>query len=110
MNRLNLSDSDDSEFDDDELDAGLYDPRLDHRPSDRTDDDRFAGDGSLLGLAPGADDGIDRAAIEALVAKLDPGDDLHRACRSICAALFDGTQDPAELQAAVTAEMKKRFS
>lgn len=101
----------------DEFDAALYDPRLDHRPSDRTSDHRLPlpGDNQhpppgLLFPSPYAEDAsIDRAAIADLVGQLTPDDDRALAIKMICTELFDGTQEPAELQAAVEAELRRRF-
>jgi hypothetical protein len=111
MNRHSLRDADDDDYD-----AALYDPQLDHRPSDRTTDHRLPppGDGEatpsgLLFPSPFAEDNIDHAGIAALVAQLTPDDDLALALKAICTELFDGTQDPTELQRAVEAELKRRF-
>lgn len=114
MNRLHHSDSDDFA---DDFDAALYDPQLDHRPSDRTTDHRLpqapnepeAPPGLLFPSPFAADVNIDHAAIAALVAQLTPEDDLALARRTICTELFDGTQEPAELQAAVDEELRRRF-
>lgn len=115
MNRHNIRDADDDDYD-----AALFDPQLDHRPSDRTTDHRlppFSGHlGSdseappgLLFPSPFAEDNIDHAGIAALVAQLTPDDDLALALKTICTELFDGTQEPAELQRAVEAELRRRF-
>lgn len=121
MNRHNIRDADDDDYD-----AALFDPQLDHRPSDRTTDHRLppfsgrhasGGPGSgdevtppgLLFPSPFAEDNIDHAAIAALVAQLTPDDDLAFALKTICTELFDGTQEPAELQRAVEGELKRRF-
>lgn len=120
MPRSYSSYGDDDEYGDefaDSFDAAIYDPQLDHRPSDRTTDHRL---GPLPGeqetppgllfpspFAAGAN--IDGPAIAALVAQLTPDDDLDRARKMICTELFDGTQDPVELQTAVDAELRRRF-
>jgi hypothetical protein len=111
MPRHNIRDGDDDDYD-----AALFDPQLDHRPSDRTTDHRLPPppDGEavppgLLFPSPFAEDDIDHAAIAALVAQLTPDDDLSLALKTICTELFDGTQDPAELQRAVEVELKRRF-
>lgn len=101
----------------DEFDAALYDPQLDHRPSDRTTDHRVGPTRDEPETPPGllfpspfaADANIDHGAIAALVAQLTPDSDLALARREICTELFDGTQEPAELQAAVDAELRRRF-
>jgi hypothetical protein len=114
MNRHYHSDPHDGA---DDFDAALYDPQLDHRPSDRTTDHRLGPMPGEPETPPGllfpspfaADANIDYAAIAALVAQLAPEDDLALARRTICTELFDGTQEPAELQAAVDAELQRRF-
>lgn len=107
----------DDEYGDD-FDAALYDPQFDHRPSDRTTDHRLplvpnepeTPSGLLFPSPFAADANIDRTAIAALVAQLTPDHDLGLARREICTELFDGTQEPAELQAAVDEELRRRFS
>lgn len=117
MNRHYHSGGYDGDHEFDEFDAALYDPQLDHRPSDRTTDHRLPPAPNELETPLGllfpspfaADADIDRTAIAALVAQLTPDHDLGLARREICTELFDGTQEPAELQAAVDEELRRRF-
>lgn len=117
MNRRYHNDHQGGDHEFDDFDAALYDPQLDHRPSDRTTDHRLppvpnepeSPSGLLFPSPFAADANIDRTAIAALVAQLTPEDDLTLARRTICTELFDGTQEPADLQAAVDEELRRRF-